>query len=157
LAADYKQIQSGESPPILLLSRAMTNSTRFPISALRGPVPLSHLLMRNFVQEGDRTVDATCGNGHDTLLLATLVSDSGHVWGFDIQQQAITETGRRVGDAALSQRVTLVHAGHEELARHVTMPVRRCCSTSAIAPAATGTLSPARKPLPVLLNNLCTC
>ena len=124
MAADYKQIQSGESPPILLLSRAMTNSTRFPISALRGPVPLSHLLMRNFVQEGDRTVDATCGNGHDTLLLATLVSDSGHVWGFDIQQQAITETGRRVGDAALSQRVTLVHAGHEELARHVTMPVQ---------------------------------
>ncbi len=102
----------------------MTDSTCFTIPALRGPVPLSHLLLRNFVHDGHRAVDATCGNGNDTLLLADLVGDRGHVWGFDIQQQAITETGHKLATADLSHRVTLLQEGHEELAQHVTEPVQ---------------------------------
>jgi tRNA A58 N-methylase Trm61 len=87
-------------------------------------VPLSHLFLRNFVHDGQFAIDATCGNGHDTLLLARLVGESGHVWGFDIQQQALVETGQRVDEAGLSGRVTLLHTGHEELARHVAVPVQ---------------------------------
>jgi SAM-dependent methyltransferase len=94
------------------------------IPALRGPVPLSHLLLSNFVRDGQHAVDATCGNGHDTLLLARLVGESGHAWGFDIQQQALAETGRRLADAGLDNRVTLLHTGHEELAQHVAVPVQ---------------------------------
>lgn len=95
-----------------------------PIPALRGPVPLSHLLLHSFVRNGDHAVDATCGNGHDTLLLAALVGESGHVHSLDIQPEAIAETGRRVADARLVERVTLTQAGHEELTRHVAGPVR---------------------------------
>lgn len=94
------------------------------IPALRGPVPLSHLLLSNFVHDGQHAVDATCGNGHDTLLLARLVGASGHVWGFDIQQQALAETGRRLAEAELEGRVTLLHTGHEGLAQHVAVPVQ---------------------------------
>jgi SAM-dependent methyltransferase len=94
------------------------------IAALRGPVPLSHLFLRNFVRDGHHAVDATCGNGYDTLLLAGLVGVSGHVWGFDIQPEAIAETGVRLAEAALSSRVTLLHAGHEELSLHVAVPVQ---------------------------------
>lgn len=93
-------------------------------AALRGPVPLSHLFLGSILHDGDSAVDATCGNGHDTLLLARLVGARGHVRGFDIQQQAVTETGRRVAEAGLSNRVTLLQTGHEELARHVTEPVQ---------------------------------
>jgi hypothetical protein len=94
------------------------------IPALRGPVPLSHLLLRSFVRDGHNAVDATCGNGHDTLLLARLVGASGHVWGFDIQRQAVAETGRRLAEAELSNRVTLLAVGHEELAEHVAVPLQ---------------------------------
>lgn len=94
------------------------------IPALRGPVPLSHLLLNNFVHDGQHAVDATCGNGHDTLLLARLVGESGHVWGFDIQQQALAETGRKLAEAGLDGRVTLLHTGHEGLAQHVAVPVQ---------------------------------
>ena len=94
------------------------------IAALRGPVPLAHLFLATFVSDGNHAVDATCGNGHDTLLLARLVGASGHVWGFDIQPQAIAETGRRVAEAGLSERVTLLQTGHEELSDHVTGPVQ---------------------------------
>jgi len=102
----------------------MTNSSRSTIAELRGPVPLSHQLLRTFVRDRDTVVDATCGNGHDTLLLAGLVGDRGHVWGFDIQLQAVNETWRRLAEAELSDRVTLLQVGHEELARHVTGPVQ---------------------------------
>ncbi|MDD2850408.1 MAG: class I SAM-dependent methyltransferase [Desulfuromonadaceae bacterium] len=102
----------------------MTHSSAPFTSLLRGPVPLSHLFLRCFVRSGDHAVDATCGNGHDTLLLAQLVGVHGHTWGFDIQPEAIAETGRRLDEAKLAHRVTLVLAGHEYLAEHVTLPVR---------------------------------
>ena len=102
----------------------MTDSTNIPIPLLRGPVPLSHLFLYNFVRDGHTAVDATCGNGHDTLLLARLVGAHGHVWGFDIQQMAIIETGCRLAEAELSHRATLQLAGHENLAEHIAGPVQ---------------------------------
>ncbi len=41
------------------------------------------------VLESDTVVDATVGNGNDTLLLARLAS---FVYGFDIQKEAINNT-----------------------------------------------------------------
>jgi predicted methyltransferase len=91
---------------------------------LRGPVPLSHLLIRQFVCCGDHVIDATCGNGYDTLLLAELVGTYGQVWAFDIQQKAIDETTTRLTNADCSECVELIHAGHETMAEHCTGPVK---------------------------------
>lgn len=97
----------------------MRTETDSEYPLLRGPVPLSHLMLRRFVHHGDRAVDATCGNGNDTLLLAELVGAGGRVWAFDIQQEAIHRTCRRLAEAGLAERVELVPAGHETLAAHV--------------------------------------
>lgn len=102
----------------------MSDPVNNTIAALRGPVPLSHLFLHCFLRDGQRAIDATCGNGYDTLLLAGLVGEHGHVWGFDIQQQAIVETTRRLAEAQLSNRVTLLHSGHEELTQHVAVQVQ---------------------------------
>ncbi len=83
---------------------------------LRGPVPLAHLLLRQVVKAGDRVVDATCGNGKDTLLLAELVGETGQVWAFDIQSEALERTHQRLDAAGLADRVTLLACGHETLA-----------------------------------------
>lgn len=91
---------------------------------LRGPVPLAHQMLGALLHDGDRAVDATCGNGNDTLLLARLVGPSGMVWGFDVQDAAIEATGRKLADAGCGDRVRLVCAGHEELCRHVTGQVQ---------------------------------
>jgi predicted methyltransferase len=37
------------------------------------------------LQPGDTAVDATAGNGHDTLALAELVGPQGVVWALDLQ------------------------------------------------------------------------
>jgi hypothetical protein len=77
---------------------------------------LAHLLIRRAVKPGDRVVDATAGNGHDTLLLAELVGPQGRVFGFDVQQAALEATAERVEGLV---QVTLVHAGHETLGEYL--------------------------------------
>ena len=52
--------------------------------------------IRQQVQEGDFCIDATMGNGNDTLLLSQLCGESGKVLAFDIQEQALTATQKRL-------------------------------------------------------------
>lgn len=66
---------------------------------------------------GDTAVDATVGNGRDTVFLARLVGERGKVWAFDIQQQALAAAATLLAKEKLASRVELLHSGHEELAR----------------------------------------
>lgn len=77
---------------------------------------MSHFFLRERIKPGDLAVDATCGNGLDTQLLASLVGESGRVVALDLQECALTATGQRLAEAGLLQRVTLLQAGHEKLA-----------------------------------------
>ncbi len=76
----------------------------------------AHLLMRQSVKPGDWVVDATVGNGHDTLLLAELVGPTGRVFGFDVQEVALTAAVARLDGLP---QVKLIHAGHENLTEHL--------------------------------------
>lgn len=56
---------------------------------------LTRRLWKRVVQKGDALVDATCGNGHDTLAMLKMVADksiSGHVYAMDIQKTALKNT-----------------------------------------------------------------
>ncbi|HHX74649.1 MAG TPA: methyltransferase domain-containing protein, partial [Firmicutes bacterium] len=75
------------------------------------------------VTEGSTAVDATCGNGHDTVFLADLVGATGRVYAFDIQEQAITATKERLMQHGLLERAVLVHAGHEDSAKWPPAPL----------------------------------
>jgi SAM-dependent methyltransferase len=89
------------------------------LQGLYGAVPLAHFFLRERLKPGDCVVDATCGNGQDTLLLAGLVGSSGRVWAFDVQEAALAITGERLAAVGLEHRVQLMHAGHERLAELV--------------------------------------
>lgn len=80
-------------------------------------------LIRQAVEPGARVIDATMGNGYDTQWLAELVGESGHVYGFDIQLEAVNRTRERLTAAGLAGRATLFHAGHEHIAELVGEPV----------------------------------
>lgn len=62
------------------------------------PTTMAHQLVAATVDAGDTVVDATIGNGHDTLFLAGLVGASGLVIGFDIQEEAIEQTRNRLAE-----------------------------------------------------------
>lgn len=80
-------------------------------------------LIRQAVEPGAHVIDATMGNGYDTQWLAELVGESGHVYGFDIQLEAVNRTRDRLAAAGLENRATLFHAGHEHIAELVGEPV----------------------------------
>ena len=44
--------------------------------------------------EGDTAVDFTMGNGYDTEFLSRTVGETGHVYAFDIQKQAVESTAK---------------------------------------------------------------
>lgn len=82
---------------------------------IKSPLFFSHEIINKVVHEGDYAIDATLGNGHDTLLLAELVGSTGKVYGFDIQEQAIESSKEKLLAADLLAQVELVHAGHEKM------------------------------------------
>jgi hypothetical protein len=64
---------------------------------------------------GDSAIDATMGNGHDTLFLAKQVGFAGRVWSFDIQPEALVETRRLLDESGEMPWVNLVLKGHESM------------------------------------------
>ena len=59
------------------------------------PIDLAHKYWENLLSPTDHVIDATCGNGHDTLMLAQLVPN-GHVFAIDNQQQAIDTANEKI-------------------------------------------------------------
>ncbi|KAJ8556052.1 hypothetical protein K7X08_022810 [Anisodus acutangulus] len=58
-------------------------------------ISFSGSVWKHVVRKGDAVVDATCGNGHDTLALLKLVADKtqrGRVYGMDVQKIALEST-----------------------------------------------------------------
>lgn len=82
-------------------------------------LPFAKILLQKAVTAGDVVVDATLGNGHDTVFLAELVGEAGKVYGFDVQQQAIDASRERLRQHGLLDRAVLFHDGHEHLAEKI--------------------------------------
>lgn len=80
-------------------------------------------LLKDSIDEGDTVVDATAGNGHDTLFLAQLVGDNGQVYAFDVQKEAVDATLLRLLDHGLEHRALVLNKGHEDVAQYVHKPV----------------------------------
>lgn len=84
---------------------------------------LAHQLLTGVIFEGDTVIDATCGNGNDTLFLAKQVGESGRVHAYDIQPEALSATQERLMAHGLHHRVHLHLASHETIAQEAT-PVK---------------------------------
>ncbi len=75
----------------------------------------AHTHIRNVLKPGDSAVDATAGNGHDTLFLAECIQPGGRLWALDIQAAAIEASRQRLATGGRLEGVTLMRANHAEL------------------------------------------
>jgi len=75
------------------------------------------------LKEGECAIDATLGNGWDTLFLAQCVGENGRVFGFDVQEAALMATGKRLAKVEAAERCELFLSGHEEMGEKVSCPV----------------------------------
>ncbi|WP_027964391.1 class I SAM-dependent methyltransferase [Halalkalibacillus halophilus] len=79
-------------------------------------IPFAHSLLAASVQEGETVVDATLGNGHDSLYLSKLVGRTGKVIGVDIQSEAL-EHAEELFSEHLVTNVTTQLIGHEKIGK----------------------------------------
>lgn len=82
---------------------------------LQTALHFSHTLLKEGIKEGDIVVDATMGNGNDTVFLAQLVGATGLVYAYDIQKQALKNTEKKLIEFELMEQANLFHQGHETI------------------------------------------
>lgn len=85
-------------------------------------VDFVHMLIKNsyFGQDNLQFVDATCGNGFDTLFLCNVAGSSGHVKAFDIQDQAIERTKKLLEDNIKFNNYEIIKDSHELISKYLT-------------------------------------
>ncbi len=76
------------------------------------------------LREGDVAVDFTMGNGHDTEFLSKTVGKEGHVYAFDVQQQAVDSTAANLKKAGCPENYTLILDSHHKVKEYVQGPIR---------------------------------
>jgi len=83
-------------------------------------VDFVHFLVENSYKNKDNLtlVDATAGNGFDTLFLCNLVKNNGYVYAFDIQEDAINRT-KTLLEQNLCTNYKLIVDSHENVLDHI--------------------------------------
>lgn len=86
-----------------------------------GHLQTTHRIWKEIVNPGDILVDATCGNGHDSLYLAKLLlsnGGAGRLYCIDIQKDAVDSTVRRLRSdteigSLVNDHICFVNTSHE--------------------------------------------
>ena len=74
--------------------------------------------------EGDVAVDFTMGNGNDTLFLSRAVGETGRVYAFDIQEDALASTKSHLETNGAPENYTLICASHHRVKEFVNEPIK---------------------------------
>ena len=98
-----------------------------------------HEIFERFVPAGGVYIDATMGQGQDTLFLCRLAGEEGQVWAFDIQGKALELTRELLEREGMDKRARLILCGHEHMDRYLAL-------ISAIFQAGITASPPGRRP-----------
>lgn len=77
---------------------------------------LAHQIWKKHLSPDAVVIDATCGNGKDTLYLASLLDLQGSLYGYDIQESAILQTESLLKQTLSKEKQARIHlhlASHE--------------------------------------------
>lgn len=85
-------------------------------------ITFAHNIIKEYITKESLTIDATVGNGYDTVFLA---KHAKHVYGFDIQQDALDNTLARCQKEQLDN-VTLFLTSHEHIRDYLDQPIDAC-------------------------------
>lgn len=80
-------------------------------------------ILQQRLRPGMTVIDATVGNGHDSLVIKDLIGDEGHLIGFDLDERAIEMTRKRLSDAGWHDFITLYPCSHSEMTKFVSSAV----------------------------------
>ena len=94
----------------------------FPI--FQSHLDLAHSYWEKLLKEGDWAIDATCGNGNDTLKLAKILLKNGNkkqsgIIGIDLQEEAILKTKSLLQSHLSNDENSYIHLFHQS---HIDFP-----------------------------------
>lgn len=78
-------------------------------SLFQNHLDLAHQYWTNFLAAGDLAVDATCGNGHDTVFLA---KKGARVISIDVQQDALDQAKVNAEEEGVADQITFLKQCH---------------------------------------------
>ena len=87
------------------------------------PKNITEYYISQYIVEGDTVVDATAGNGNDTLKLCSAVGERGLVYAFDIQKEALNSTKNKLIDANMTN-FKLIQSCHSVMDNYISAPVK---------------------------------
>lgn len=80
-----------------------------------------HDILKFYLPENGIYIDATMGNGHDTLFLCRLAGNEGHVYAFDIQQTALMHTKKLLNENHMREsQVSLILDSHIHMENYLS-------------------------------------
>lgn len=139
------------------------------IRGVDGHIPLAHTLWSQVIHGGDTVIDATCGNGGDSVILGNLAltKDSGMLYCLDVQSRAINETRDKLMTAHSSSfeagRIKFILGSHENFPSEISagsvsaivynlgyLPGTHEDGANRITTTADGTIRSLEKALPLL-------
>ena len=82
-----------------------------------------HFILQH-LGEGEVAVDFTMGNGNDTLFLSKTVGETGRVYAFDIQEDALTSTRSHLSFNGAPENYELICASHHRVKEFVEGPIK---------------------------------
>jgi len=80
-------------------------------------------LLKPHINSGSIVADFTMGNGNDTLWLAKRVGETGKVYAFDIQKDAVNNTRKLLEEHGCADWCTLIQDSHHKLAEYIDAPL----------------------------------
>lgn len=86
-------------------------------------VSAAHHLLIQKIKHSQRILDATAGNGNDTLFLAEHSPATAEIYAFDIQQHALDVTKQKLQEQGLLKKVRLILASHDQVNQYVEEPI----------------------------------
>jgi hypothetical protein len=86
-------------------------------------VTMAHRLIEPRLKLARCVIDATAGNGNDTLFLAGSSPADAVIWAFDIQRQALQNVRELLCRHGLEHKVRLVNECHSKVALHIRQPI----------------------------------
>ena len=82
-------------------------------------VKLAQFLLQPHLNKCRRAVDATAGNGGDSLFLAANAPDNAVIYSFDIQEKAISKTRNLLIEHNVLSKVKLIEDNHENITNYI--------------------------------------
>ncbi|MBP2653016.1 MAG: putative rRNA methylase [Firmicutes bacterium] len=86
-------------------------------------VQMAHAFLTAKLSEARYILDATAGNGHDTLFLAKHTPPDATIWFFDIQEQSLLNTISALNEAGLAYKCRPIHDCHTKIRNYVNNPL----------------------------------